>query len=145
MRNIARSSSYATNCLIQTGARLNRMELNGALSNPQAALEVSRLRERCATLIRKAIESPRSPTPIPVRTPPVSEIVSRVLADAARPMRACEVHRAAESAFGASLRWKSVKAALAAGAGGASPRFERVAYGLYRALDRCALTESAPT
>jgi len=109
------------------------MELNGALSNPQAALEVSRLRKRWARLVKKAVESPRSPTPIPARTPPVSEIVSRVLADAVRPMRACEVHRAAELLFGAPLRWKSVKAALTAGLG-ESGRFERVGYGVYRSV-----------
>jgi len=48
-------------------------------------------------------------------------------------MRACEVHRAAESLFGAPLRWKSVKAALAAGV--CEPaRFERVSYGVYRSV-----------
>jgi len=63
----------------------------------------------------------------------VSEIVSRVLSDAARPMRACDVHRAAELLLGAPLRWTSVKAALAAGVT-ESGRFERVSYGVYRSV-----------
>jgi hypothetical protein len=107
------------------------MELNGALSNPRAALEVSRLANCWAGLVRKAVESPRPPTPIPAGIPPVSEIVSHVLSEAARPMRACDVHRAAEVLFGAPLRSKSVKAALSAGIT-ESGRFERVSYGVYR-------------
>jgi hypothetical protein len=42
-------------------------------------------------------------------------------------MRACEIHRAAERLVGKPLLWASVKAALASGAAGATPRFRRVA------------------
>ena len=121
------------------------MELNGALSNPRAILEVSGLVAQHARLVAKAVLSPRVQRPIPAGIPPVAAIVSGVLADAARPMRACEVHRAAEEAFGAALRWKSVKAALAAGARGEVARFERVSYGVYQLADSlCAASETLP-
>ena len=58
--------------------------------------------------------------------------VSQVLQDADRPMRACEIHLAAEQLAGTKLRWTSVKAALAAGTTGPLPRFRRVSYGVYR-------------
>jgi len=58
--------------------------------------------------------------------------VTRVLEQADRPMRACEIHASAQELVGHTLRWTSVKAALAAGARGASPRFERVRLGVYR-------------
>jgi hypothetical protein len=48
-------------------------------------------------------------------------------------MRACEIHRAAEQLVGEPLLWTSVKAALAAGTTGLTPRFRRVAYGIYQA------------
>jgi hypothetical protein len=47
-------------------------------------------------------------------------------------MRVREVHAAAEQLAGESLRWTSVKAALAAYAEGSNPRFERVRRGYYR-------------
>ena len=46
-------------------------------------------------------------------------------------MRACDFHRAAEVLFGAPLRSKSVKDALAPGVT-ESGRFERVSYGVRR-------------
>jgi hypothetical protein len=58
--------------------------------------------------------------------------ITRVLKDADRPMRVREIHMAAEQLAGEPLRWTSVKAALAAYAGGSEPRFERVRRGYYR-------------
>lgn len=72
---------------------------------------------------------PRDPPP---RMSPVLACVTQVLEQADRPMRACEVHAAAQERAGVPLRWTSVKAALSAGASGAAPRFERVRYGVYR-------------
>jgi hypothetical protein len=65
--------------------------------------------------------------------PPVLPMVSRVLEETDRPMRVREIHAAAELLAGEPLLWTSVKAALAAGTGGRSPRFRRVAYGVYEA------------
>jgi hypothetical protein len=64
---------------------------------------------------------------------PVLATVTRVLEQADQPMRACEIHASAQELLGHTLRWTSVKAALAAGAHGDPPRFERVAHGIYRA------------
>jgi hypothetical protein len=63
---------------------------------------------------------------------PVLETVTLVLERAGRPIRAREIHTAAEQLAGESLRWSSVKAALAADAKGDKARFERVRRGCYR-------------
>jgi hypothetical protein len=47
-------------------------------------------------------------------------------------MRAREIHSAAERLVGETLLWTSVKAALAAGASGGRPRFQRVRHGVYQ-------------
>jgi hypothetical protein len=62
----------------------------------------------------------------------VLESVTLVLALAGQPMRAREIHAAAEQLAGESLRWTSVKAALADASSGASPRFNRVRRGVYQ-------------
>ncbi len=54
------------------------------------------------------------------------EMVTLVLERAEGPMRAREIHAAAEELAGEMLLWTSVKAALAAGASGRSRRFQRV-------------------
>jgi hypothetical protein len=62
----------------------------------------------------------------------VLETITLVLARAGhQPMRAREIHAAAEHLAGAPLLWTSVKAALAAGASGQTPRFQRVGHGIY--------------
>ncbi|HTD09826.1 MAG TPA: hypothetical protein VK680_13140 [Solirubrobacteraceae bacterium] len=47
-------------------------------------------------------------------------------------MQATEVHAAVEALPGESVRWASVKAALAGNIAGPSPRFVEVARGRYR-------------
>ena len=59
------------------------------------------------------------------------ETVTRVLERADQPMRAREIHAAAEQLVGEALRWTSVKAALAAGSSSRSLRFQRVRHGIY--------------
>lgn len=61
----------------------------------------------------------------------IVEAIVRVLKDQGGPMQAKEVHAAVETLLGKPVRWSSVKAALAANVGGASPRFVRVAKGRY--------------
>ena len=78
-----------------------------------------------------AAANPVLPRSAPPKASPVLETVTRVLERADRPMRAREVHSAAEQLAGESLLWTSVKAALAAGASGQQPRFRRVRHGLY--------------
>jgi hypothetical protein len=63
---------------------------------------------------------------------PVLETVTLVLELAGEPMRAREIHAAAEQLAGEPLRWTSVKGTLAAYAEGCEARFERVRRGYYR-------------
>ena len=60
------------------------------------------------------------------------ETVTMVLELAGKPMRACEIHAAAEQLSGEPLRWTSVKGTLAAYTGSREARFERVRRGYYR-------------
>jgi hypothetical protein len=61
----------------------------------------------------------------------IVEAIVRVMADR-EPMQAKDVHAAVEALLGKSVRWSSVKAALAANIAGPAPRFVRVAKGCYR-------------
>ena len=106
------------------------MELNGARSNPQPGVELSRLRGLHRRLLELAAASPRQPRAAPSRVSPVLETVLLVLERADQPMRAREIHAAAEQLAGQTLLWTSVKAALSAEASGPSPRFRRVRYGV---------------
>jgi hypothetical protein len=62
----------------------------------------------------------------------VLETVTLVLELAGEPMRAREIHAAAEQLAGEPPRWTSVKAALAIYAEGSEARFEQVRLGYYR-------------
>jgi hypothetical protein len=112
------------------------MELNGARSNPQAGVELSRLGALHDELLRKALVNPRKPRPVPVKVSPVLETVTIVLVQAGKPMRVREIHAAAEQLAGEPLLWKSVKAALSASVIGERPRFRRVRHGVYKTAKR---------
>jgi len=73
--------------------------------------------------------NPREPRRVPAKVSPVLETVTIVLELAGEPMRAREIHAAAEQLAGEPLCWTSVKAALA---DGPEARFERVRRGYYR-------------
>jgi len=118
--------------VIDSGARSNLLELNGARSNPQAGVELSRLGALHDELLRRASANPRDPRPAPAKVSPVLETVTLVLELAGEPMRARDIHAVAERLAGEPLRWASVKAALAANAEGNEARFERVRRGYYR-------------
>src|SRR5450759_1055231 len=108
------------------------MELNGARSNPQAGVELSRLGALHDELLRKALVNPHEPRPAPAKTSPVLETVTLVLERAGRPMQARAIHAAACELVGEPLLWKSVKAALSADVTGEHPRFRRVRRGVYQ-------------
>ena len=108
------------------------MELNGARSNPRLQVELGRLGELHAQLLADAGKNPPQPRPAPAKASPVLMAVTRVLEQAGQPMRAREIHAEAEQLAGQPLRRTSVKAALAAGASGPQPRFQRVRYGVYQ-------------
>jgi hypothetical protein len=108
------------------------MELNGALSNPRVGVEFRKLGTLREELLCRASANPREPRPVPAKVSPVLETVTLVLEPAGEPMRAREIHAAAEQLAGKPLLWKSVKAALAVNAEGEEARFERVRHGYYR-------------
>lgn len=109
------------------------MEDNGALSNPRARVEFDRLVDLCSRLRQEAADNPRRPRAVPPRLSPVLKLVSLVLERADGPMRAREIHVAAEELAGTPLRWASVRQALSAGVPAESPRFQRVRHGVYQA------------
>ena len=111
---------------------LPKMELNGARSNPRAAVELSRIGALHDELLRRASVDPREPRPAPAKVSPVLETVTLVLEQAGDPMQVREIHAAAEQLAGKPLLCKSVKAALAVNADGEEARFERVRRGYYR-------------
>lgn len=109
------------------------MELNGAFSNPfdnhkPLLRRLSNLRRQ---LLCQAAEHPQRPRSAPPKVSPVLQTITLVLQQSRRPMRATEIHVAAELLAGESLRWTSVKAALAAGTAAKPQRFRRVRYGVY--------------
>ena len=122
------------------------MEDNGALSNPQvtdellelylcpdeSGAEARRLVDLCSRLRQEAAVNPRRPCAVPPRLSPVLKLVVLVLEREDGPMRAREIHVAAEELAGAPLRWASVRQALSAGVRGESPRFRRLRRGVYR-------------
>jgi hypothetical protein len=110
------------------------MELNGALSNPFSKHKslLNRKIELHEKLLKKTERTPRQPRRFPPRPSPVLETVARVLTLAREPMRAREIHEAAETLAGQPLHRSSVKASLAAGASAQPPRFERLSRGMYR-------------
>ena len=116
------------------------MELNGARSNPQLAVELSRVGTLHDELLAKALANPREPRPVPAKVSPVLETVTLVLELAGKPMPAREIRAAACELAGEPLLSKSVKAALSANVAGEHPRFRRVRHGVYqlaRDVRRC--------
>ena len=75
---------------------------------------------------------PLVPRSVPLRPSPLLETVTTVLELADRPMRAREIHAAAEHLLGEPLRWSSVKGILAAYTSGGDRRFQRIRRGCYR-------------
>lgn len=106
------------------------MELSGALSNPRAGVDLSRLRDVQKRLLKKAAANPMEPRPAPARPSPVLETITRVLERENRPMCAREIHSAAEELLGRPLLWRSVKGTMFNYAQGRMPRFVRASRGV---------------
>ena len=124
--------SYVAPRVMSSGARSNLLELNGARSNPRLGVELARLSALHEGLLLKIAADPREPRPAQRRPARVLATITRVLEEANCPMRAREIHAAAEQLSGEPLLWSSVKGTLAAYVEGSDPRFERVRRGYYR-------------
>jgi len=112
------------------------MELNGALSNPRALLELPRLNNLIADLRRRALASPRAPREASLGPPPVLATVTIVLELAGVPLRVGEIHARSEQLLGRPVHRSSVKATLAEHAARPDPRFTRVRRGCYSIATR---------
>jgi hypothetical protein len=130
--------SYLTLWLSASPLEIEGMELNGALSNPFATDKnlLKPLIHLHRALIQRAAVNPQQTRSPLSRPSPVLQTVTLVLEQTGQPMRAREIHAAAELLFGEQLLWSSVKASLAAGASGRLPRFERLSHGVYRLARR---------
>jgi hypothetical protein len=111
------------------------LELNGALPNPRAGVELVRLGALHDELLRRASVNPREPQPAPTKVSPVLETVTMVLELAGEPMRAREIHAAACELAGEPLLRSSVKGTLASYASGSDPRFRRIRRGMYQTVE----------
>ena len=107
------------------------MELNGALLN--------RRRMGAAYLLTRELDTrpelgPRSQSQIRPRAGAIQGAVIRALAAAERPLRAREVHAAAQNLAGTPLSWNTVKDCLHKNSRRPDSLNERVSHGRYRHL-----------
>jgi hypothetical protein len=108
------------------------VELNGALSNPQAQLEevLQRLGELKKRLSRRP--DPVAPRPpIAPRPGRIVQAVNHVLAMTGRPTRVKDVHQACEEYLGEPISYAAVKNCLFERARGAGATVVRVGWGTY--------------
>ena len=106
--------------------RRRLMELNGALLNRPLPKEARLARHLALTpkLVQTARKAPR-------RTGAVKDSVLRALANAEGPMRAREIHAAAEELAGSPLSWNTVKDCLHKQCQFAMSPIRRVGHGVY--------------
>jgi hypothetical protein len=107
------------------------MELNGALSNPQAGVELRKLGNLSEELLALAATDPRRPRSVQPRALPISDTITAVLQRVEGPMTIPDIRVAVEALLGETISPKRNKAALSAGTLGRSPRFKRVRRGVY--------------
>jgi len=109
------------------------MDLTGVLSNHELQGSLGRLTEKLAAVQASGAQPRVVPSQrLRSRRPGwVVDALVQVLGGRGEPMRAREIHAAAETVLGEAVAWSSVKGALASNISGSSPRFVRVARGWY--------------
>ena len=105
------------------------MELNGALLNRDRLADAYLLARSLAGRPRRETQSQSQIRP---RAGAIQEAVIRVLTAAERPLRARDVHAAAENLAGTLLSWNTAKDCLHKNARRPESPIERVSYGWYR-------------
>lgn len=108
---------------------MNRMEENGASLNRAHLANAHLLARSLATRPRPRTQSQSRIRP---RAGAVQQAVIRVLAQAERPLRAREIHQAAQKLAGTPLSWNTVKDCLHKHARRPGSPIERVSHGRYR-------------
>jgi hypothetical protein len=113
---------------------LNRMELNGALSNPLVVLELWALSElKLKVLSRKRAARGFSTCTLPRTRVPLLATITQVLELANyQPMRVKDIHAACEELLGRPISYRSLKAGLSDGSRGGKAQFVRWDWGKYR-------------
>ena len=106
-----------------------RMEENGARLNRRRLSDAYRL---AGALANRCRPEPQSQSQIRPRAGAIQEAVIQVLASAERPLRAREIHAAAEKLAGTALCWNTVKDCLHKHARRPHSPIERVSHGSYR-------------
>ena len=105
------------------------MEENGARLNRRRLSDAYRL---AAVLANRCWPEPQSQSQIPSRAGAIQEAVFRVLASGQRPLRAREIHAAAEKLAGTARSWNTVKDCLHKNARRPSSPIQRVSHGHYQ-------------
>ena len=105
------------------------MELNGALLNRGQLSDAYQLAHALATRPGPEIQSQSQIRP---RAGAIQEAVIRVLAAADQPLRAREIHSAAQKLAGTPISWNTVKDCLHKNARRPDSLIERVSHGRYR-------------
>jgi hypothetical protein len=121
------------------------MELNGALSNPlqtdkgllRGLAKLHGELSKAALRLSQQGDGPESRTlrQIPLRAGAVQNTVIKALANAKRPLRAREIHAAAEQLAGGPLSWNTVKDCLHKNARRPDSPIQRVSHGRYQHRD----------
>jgi hypothetical protein len=108
-------------------------EIVGVLSDDEVRSRLARLAKKLGAV--RAGGEPRRPVvghrQRSHRPGWVLKAVVQVLTEREEPMRAKDIHTAAEALLGEPVAWSSVKTALASNVAGSSPRFVRIARGRY--------------
>ena len=107
------------------------MELNGALLNRRRLSDANLLAHALAT---RPGPKTQSRSQIRPRAGAIQEAVNRVLAAADQPLRAREIHAAAQKLAGTPISWNTVKDCLHKNARRPDSPIKRVAHGWYRHL-----------
>ena len=108
------------------------MELNGALSNHQAALDVRDLGQLCSRIRPERPPVALPPAPVVRRRPiPTTTFAAQVLRANGGAMRVADVFGRCQEIAGGEVSYQSLRTCLSYGSrpGG---RFDRLGYGLYR-------------
>jgi len=110
-----------------------KVDLVAVLSNAETSALFQRLTKRDWRQVKRAAAKPRDRTRDGKRKfGTVSRTVLQVLAEAESSMRFIEIHTRTEALLGSQVSRSSVKMCLSAECKRQTPRFERVARGLYR-------------
>ena len=118
--------------LVPGGARLNRVEENGALLNRPRRGKLASASLLARSLATRPVPEGASERHIRDRAGAVQEAVFKVLASSDQPMRARDIHSAAQRLAGASLSENTVRDCLHTNARRPTSRVERVGWGRYR-------------